>query len=323
MKPACLRRNLLVSLGISLVFLSHIINDRVLLSAMVFYATPWPILLVGALLSFMLLRGWWKLAALPSLVVGLFALSASFGGFSSAASSTPAVRAATWNAARDLSHHPEAWSFDEDIVVIIEAGDMTGVWQEFLAVNPTHQWRRLETGILLGVKGEIHSTMNRSKHDHYRCIQAEVSTASGGRMDVIAVDIRSQPWLSKKEAMEVIFKEAPRDLPTLIMGDFNTPHESWTMRKAAGDRFHGSGEAPHRGLRETWPAALPLLAIDHIWASDGILMKSSTREYRGSDHLLLAVEIQVPSPPGPTFPAPDAPSPDDLGNPPGMPSPIR
>ncbi|MGE0495193.1 MAG: endonuclease/exonuclease/phosphatase family protein [Vulcanimicrobiota bacterium] len=81
-------------------------------------------------------------------------------------------------------------------------------------------------------------------------------------------------------------------VPTLLMGDFNTPprsHHYWRLRSLAQDAFtHGTGW----GL--TYKSHLPLWRIDYAWLSPDLTVTGCwTASVKLSDHRPLLVEFQA------------------------------
>ena len=67
-------------------------------------------------------------------------------------------------------------------------------------------------------------------------------------------DIRSQPWISREQALAAILRAAGDDPRAIILGDFNTPPESVWFREWRTRGFALANDAPRRGFRETWAA---------------------------------------------------------------------
>ncbi|GAA5482102.1 endonuclease/exonuclease/phosphatase family protein [Haloferula sargassicola] len=273
----------------------HLVGDLTLPTAIVSYALPWLVLgLVGGSLL-PVLKGRWRLGALPALGFGLWGCTQSFNFAGTPVDpGRPVFQAMTWNAGRQLAGHPEWWKFPADVVVITEAGDLSAVWNLFRQATPGLTWRRLDTGILLGVRGRLGETKNFGVHDRFRCSRVPVRLRSGAELDVIAVDIHSQPWLSRKPSLDGIFHEAARDRPTLVMGDFNTPIESRLLGRATGDRFQCANTGAHAGFRESWPWMIPLLTLDQIWSDRRMPAVECRSEGRSSDHRAVLARLSVP-----------------------------
>lgn len=278
-------------LGGGLALLARLPDDRWLPAAVLVYGTPWLVMGGLGMACFLLLRPSWKWLALPLLG---FAVQGAWKSLNPMATSPPGragLTVANWNAARKLAQHPEHWNFPADITVITETGpfadgpgDAGSSWSSFLARDPGISWQAFGEGLTLGVRGRILDHEKFGDARFLRCVRTEVETRNGLRLDVILVDIRSQPWLSRRPALEAIFQQALRDRPTLVMGDFNTPAESLLLKSAVNGHLHPAHDFPVSGFRETWPWGLPLLTLDQIWTGGGLRPLSTRKEIRHSDH---------------------------------------
>ena len=278
-------------------------GDRWTATAIVHYASPWLLIGAAGLAAFLRLQPSWKWLALP--VLG-FATQAGWRSLDPATApgrAAPTFTAATWNAARTLARHPEHWRFNADVTVITETGPFHGEggrararWDDFTRRHPDLAWQRFGNGLTLGVRGRILGHEALGDPGFLRCVRAEVELASGPALDVILVDIRSQPWLSRKAPLRTVFREAFRGRPTLVMGDFNTPADSHLLEQAVAGRLKPAHESATPGFRETWPWGIPLLTLDQIWTGGGLTPLSLHKEIRHSDHAFVEAVIGLPNP---------------------------
>jgi endonuclease/exonuclease/phosphatase family metal-dependent hydrolase len=77
--------------------------------------------------------------------------------------------------------------------------------------------------------------------------------------------------------------------PWLICGDFNTRASRWLRR---GQPL---AVAPRRPPRPTYPARLPVRAIDYGLASPGVRLRARVLHVTGSDHLPVLVRGRIPA----------------------------
>ena len=86
-------------------------------------------------------------------------------------------------------------------------------------------------------------------------------------------------------------------VPDLVLGDFNAPRRSLALsRLPAG--FRHAYDAAGSGWSATWPAALPLLAIDQTIVGPRLVVRRYTlRTTRISDHRLQLTELDFGEPP--------------------------
>jgi len=273
--------------------LARLAGDRSVAPAILIYATPWLVSVGLATATLILARKPWRLGGLVVLAVGLL------GGLRSWRSAAPpsvpgrSFTVAVWNAGRTLAERPEAWQFEADLVAVVESGSFSAEqWQRFVAASPGHRWTRLDGGTLLGTRGRVLQTEDFGLHDRYRCHRATIGRGRGGPLRVVVVDIRSQPWRSREQAIRTALERAGEG-PALVMGDFNTPPESRWFDDFAGGYTLGN-DAQSQGFVETWPWGCPLLALDQVWLSPGLVAVDARQQARGSDHRLVEITVVEP-----------------------------
>ena len=81
--------------------------------------------------------------------------------------------------------------------------------------------------------------------------------------------------------------------PTIVLGDFNTPHTSVFFREFR-QSFQHAFESSGSGLIPTWPALCPALALDHIWLSADVTpVRTRTLRTFRSDHALVIADVTL------------------------------
>lgn len=272
--------------------------DRWVLPAVLYYATPWLPRLLAGLLALAAFRHWGVRAmagtcALVSLVEGI--RSFRLDDLPAVPAGAPVV--SVWNAGRALAGKPGAWPelAVPDLCAVIECGGFFGdeEWREFTAATPDHEWRRFDGSTMLGVKGRILSHESLGVHDRFRCHRVRVAVRHHGELTVVVADVRSQPWISREQAMSAILRAAGDDPRAVILGDFNTPPESVWFREWRTRGFTLANDGPRRGFRETWAYGLPLLTLDHVWLGPGWRALRCENLRLGSDHLAVKVALSL------------------------------
>lgn len=91
-------------------------------------------------------------------------------------------------------------------------------------------------------------------------------------------------------------------LPAVVAGDLNADRDHAAFRALLATGLRDAHDERGRGLAATWPAALPLLHLDHVLVRDGAdgrLAVVDVREVRvpGSDHRAVVADLAV-LPPG-------------------------
>jgi endonuclease/exonuclease/phosphatase (EEP) superfamily protein YafD len=91
---------------------------------------------------------------------------------------------------------------------------------------------------------------------------------------------------------------AAEDLPLVVAGDVNAGRHHAPFRRLTGTGLRDAHAERGRGLARTWPAALPLLHLDHVLVRDGRGADVGVRRVRevrvpGSDHLAVVADLVV------------------------------
>lgn len=126
------------------------------------------------------------------------------------------------------------------------------------------------------------------------------TTAELGRPIVVwMIDLPSDVALHRMEvaerARERIDSWNGEGFPAadLIVGDFNIPRGSASLRRIVGDAVHAFDQAGH-GYPATWPRALPLLHIDHVFCAGEMRATSyGTVDPGVRDHRLVRLTVRA------------------------------
>jgi endonuclease/exonuclease/phosphatase (EEP) superfamily protein YafD len=115
--------------------------------------------------------------------------------------------------------------------------------------------------------------------------------AEGGRaLTVVVVHPRSTPTLPRAAAFDALEQllAGLRGEPLVVMGDFNTPSDSVFFDPLRRD-LHSAFETAGTGYAASWPMPFPVLAIDQVWASDSVRVRSChLAGSSASDHRLVS-----------------------------------
>ncbi len=256
------------------------VRDSLAATAMIYYATPWPVLATMLVLvaGGLRLRNRWGWAC-PLATVGLVVLTAwTIAALSDTPPQAPpdqdnTLTCLTWN----IDHGQSGWHQlarsirDEatDLVCLVEAGSNEPEHNRFWdSALPDYTSAGLGSGMLVLVKnGTIRQTRSGSLDGNARFRQFDVS-CRGTQLVLLIVDIKSTPWISRQAALEQLALAVANipDRPVLITGDFNTPTDSaWfdTWRPNLTNAWDEAGT----GFRPTWPIPLPLLDLDQCWGN--------------------------------------------------------
>jgi endonuclease/exonuclease/phosphatase (EEP) superfamily protein YafD len=278
------------------------VRDRLPGLSTLFYATPLPLIAAGLLFAAAVPgRREFRLGCLSAgLACGLWWWSVgwSAGGL---AGSESAVRVAYWNVARGRGGYDavaeELRRLDADVLALGEAvpdtPEMADFWR---AALPGRVVVRFGGGLVAAVRGEVADCDSGPLADGGRYGRCRV-TVRGRTFTLVAVDLASDPWRSRRPALEALDGLlAGVDGPAVVMGDFNTPADSAhfaPLRRRFDHAFETAGDGPML----TWPVPLPVLALDHIWVDRRLTVGRCRLGWSWlSDHRSVTVELRREAP---------------------------
>lgn len=293
-RPAAWIRNLSGVLAGAGLLVRFAVQDRVPGLDLLYYALPLPVtiglLLVAAVLS---LRLGQRRPALACTLVSccLLVLWMRTG----AAWHRCVARAADfkvleWNTA----HGRSGWAGivaairrqNADVIGLVEADAQPPATEGFWKGQfPEYSVRAPGSGLVLLVREEIQSIEFQEFGTKSRLAAARI-VVGGMPVRLVLVDLEANPLSRRKLLLEHVnaIAASPFDGPTLVLGDFNTPGDSvWfgELRRTYSEVLEKAGS----GLLATWPFPLPLLGLDHIWVSKGLVpVCAGKRSGWRSDH---------------------------------------
>ncbi len=290
--------------GVLGLWMRYALRDRVAVLAVVFYGLP-PLLVVALFaVSFglSLRRPRRRRRAVGSGILVMVALAAwirtDFVWAAGAEATGDPLRVVLWNLNRpgvaDESFVPVLQEADAQIVFLVETGEHTAARRHFWEGHFPHYHISL-------LDGQI-ALLSKYPIANARCTSVSVATRiaeydlilPGGTLSVVAVDIES-PYCHRRRLSFRRIDDfvAARRRPVLVLGDFNTPHTSILfeeLRRSFRHTFEWSGT----GLITTWPTFFPVLALDHIWVSEGLIpVRTVLRRTRHSDHAMVIADLSV------------------------------
>lgn len=280
-------------------------RDRTLVTAWAFYLPS--VAVVGALLLLAIVesfrhRGRWAglllgLALLPAAAVLLVEnrwLPRAGAEWDAAAGAGPRadLRVVAWNAA-DFPRGVERAAavlrpLDADLVLLSEAPGKP----------PQELVRQLGGGLRLTPAGAMALLARGELGDpDWLAREAELQAVfvrwaiDGRTLGVLAVNVISSPRVPRDPLLERIVSMIEARSPDLVLGDFNSPRRSRALaRLPAG--FRHAYDVGGSGWSSTWPARLPLLAIDQTIVGPRLAVRGyRLRTTRISDHRLQLTEL--------------------------------
>ncbi len=265
--------------------------------AILFYATPWAVLMVCGALASWYWRVRWKFA-LGLLGATLLCLGAwiwTAFRFPPEGRGKSDFRVAYWNCAHpDWTLRgilPMAASWNAEVMCFGESrsGALSPKWAEAfpnLRVQPL-----VRDMLLAGPESvELKSSGSLNGGGDFELCRAKL----GGReVFLIVVDFDATPGKSRRPAFDRLCQlvDAYSTQPLIVMGDFNTPFDSvhfQRLRAKMTDTFDNAGS----GLSATWPMLAPVLSLDHILVNKFLrVVRCEHHTSIYSDHRAVVAEL--------------------------------
>ena len=184
-----------------------------------------------------------------------------------------------------------------DLVALVEADAHPPRTERFWKSHfPQYSVSAPGRGLVILVKGDIQGVEFQEFGENSRLASAQ-TTLLGERLRVVLVDLEANPLSRRKLLLQRVEAVAavPFAGPTLVLGDFNTPGDSvWFegLRRNYSEALEEAGT----GLLATWPVPIPLLGLDHIWASKDLVPRcAGKRSGWRSDHAQVWSELSFAS----------------------------
>jgi len=119
---------------------------------------------------------------------------------------------------------------------------------------------------------------------------------AGRKLGIVAVNVISSPRIPRDPLLTRILGMIEERDPDLVLGDFNSPRRSRSLsRLPAG--FRHAYDVAGSGWSSTWPAFLPLLAIDQTIVGPRLAVRRyGLRTTKISDHRLQLTELDFEVP---------------------------
>ncbi|MDX2200584.1 MAG: endonuclease/exonuclease/phosphatase family protein [Phycisphaerae bacterium] len=286
------------------------IRDRLPGLATLYYAVPLPVAVavaaVASAIWFALRRRWLGGGALglALLCLAWMVVDASLRRIIKripVAEDQPALRVLLWNVSSGAFglEHIETMVRESraDVAAFVEARQ-PGEWMEnwWRKTFPAHRYHGFGNGMVVLSRFPISDARFEPFGDLGRCGSLRVDFGGREPLTVALIDIQHYVFSSRAGALHGLddWVTAHRGEPMLVLGDFNTPPDSVHFEPLRGKLTNAWAlAAPHR-YSPTWPSILPVLALDQIWVSSRVEVRTiEKRATIVSDHLPLVAEIAV------------------------------
>jgi endonuclease/exonuclease/phosphatase (EEP) superfamily protein YafD len=280
------------------------VRDDVPIIAALYYASPWAIIFFMATFSGSVFYRYGRIRL--AVVFTTLAILSCFGWYLTCFGNhrvrSPqgrAHRVVFWNMGYKMFQRPgmagELSRLNADIVAVAEAPGNTRKLQRYAEQQfPGYECATRFHGLWLMCKGEI-----VSDHEEKICDTARLKTMHIRLRDqevrVVILDLDSHPFADRRRPMAEVAARTKQwsDMPTLLVGDFNTPIDSNHVGLLRNELTHASTDVG-QGYLPTWPAHFPIMQIDHILGNDKIkfLQAKAAWTWR-SDHRPLVVDFEM------------------------------
>ncbi|MCA9742352.1 MAG: endonuclease/exonuclease/phosphatase family protein [Deferribacteres bacterium] len=292
---------LLSALYITNLFAHFWIKDRIAEFALIYYATPLPMLVLAGFViaAFHFFTKQHQLARLAVVLALICLISWPLQSFSLnwTTHSNDQLKLFFWNIAQKKRTDEVIKLIERekaDIIGIVESGIKRRhrkIWEETF---PEYHVEFLRKQMLLLTKGKIidREEGSISRRGFYHLFKISLD---GKLFTVLLIDIKADPPTSRAVVFEQLEKIIlpHRQERLIVMGDFNTPLQSVHFERLRKHLDHAF-EAGGNGFAETWPSPFPLLTIDHIWVSPFIEVQDCTlKQSSFSDHRAISATVNI------------------------------
>jgi len=180
---------------------------------------------------------------------------------------------------------------DADLVLLSEAA---GRGPRDLEARFAATHRRQSVGSLtLLARGDLATAEALVADRELQIVRVEW-TFRGERLLVLGANLISSPLVRRDPLLRRLMETLARERPDLLLGDLNAPRRSRALARLPAGYRHAYDLAGH-GWSATWPAPLPLLAIDQAIVGPRLApIDYQLRTTPWSDHRLQIVDLAWP-----------------------------
>lgn len=217
--------------------------------------------------------------------------------FASPNAARPDFRILLWNVRNNEANFDDIAArireYSPDVVALAEAGKRRDSIDFWRAAFPEYSVERLPQKMV---------TMSRKNLQHQKSgvlapgsfFGAHRTQIGTSEVVIVQADIDARPVRSRRNALAELTRHIREHTgkPLILLGDFNTPRQSWHLdpiRKMLKHAFETRGS----GLADTWPIPFPVLSLDQVWVSPELeVIRCAQGWSLMSDHRPVFVELR-------------------------------
>ncbi|GAA4280418.1 endonuclease/exonuclease/phosphatase family protein [Gaetbulibacter aestuarii] len=273
---------------LTLLSIHFIIKDRTFHASLWFYTLPLPVIIVIILGLSILLGKYRRYNLILAGILTLVWLGKSFNLNFTEVPKNHVLEVVFWNASRDNGFE-SAFKLNgglPDLMVLTETSGNN--FDSLQAKYPDYYFYNTAGGLELFSKKPIQIKKENMSKFHSAVVQFQVDN-----INFYAVDMQGSTDVPRSWEFAFLDKQIKETQNTMIIGDFNLPYES-ILFKYIKSHFYDALTKKGNGFRETWFWNLPLLSLDHIWASNDMTMyKAEKTNTDKSDHTMIKAYIKT------------------------------
>lgn len=280
------------------------LRDRWVWSGVWFYVTPRPLLAAACGLGFV----WFRRKAWLVAAAG-FAVWSLGEGFRFRDEPIPekAIHLRVWNAGNPASSFKERTRFmvegAPDFLVLTDSGGLGRWWEEASRVPTGYRVAVMGRGFTFFVRDGMEVVFEgwiaeSGKHARLGRVRLPGLGEAEEGLDVLLVELDFHPLRAKSAGFSALQDLAANAPPSLMLGDFNVPRDSYWARDLTRAGYPAAFDLAGRGWQGGWPAPVPLKGLVQARGKRGTIhFHRATHGPRwGSDHRSLDIWFTAGSP---------------------------
>lgn len=271
---------------ITLLAIHFVLKENSFGSSLLFYIFPLPVIICIVIALSVFLGKWGRYNFALAAVLLVFWFFRSYKLSIPERVNQTDVELVFWNASRN-NGFSEAFKLNgglPDIMVLTETSsfDLKALKEKY----PKYYFYKSATELVVFSKTPIR--VIKEYTSKYRTYMLFFKSAG---LNLCAVDVQGSTDVPRSWELGFVNAHIKNKPNTVVLGDFNVPFESKYLNRLK-QNFNHTFSVKGNGFRETWFWNLPLLSLDHIWASKDLkILKAEKRYTFRSDHNMIKVFI--------------------------------